>query len=175
MPAKSFWDHPIEKLEEALHLKKQIHALQSKLNGMFDSGKEEDSGKAGKKNRGGRATSSAASPQKIGAAQRARKSVSPTGFARPGAKSKVRRKGGMSPEGRERIAAAQRARWAKAKGGSSAPARATKPAASSKPAKNVRVGTRTHSPEVRARLAAAMKARWAAAKRKGLPAPNARR
>ena len=67
----------------------------------------------------------------------------------------------MSPEAREKIAAAQRARWAKSKGTAST-AKATKA-----PRK-----TGGLTPQGRARLAAAMKARWAARK-KGAPALNA--
>ena len=77
------------------------------------------------------------------------------------------RRGGkrtMSPEGRERIAAAARARWARVRGGKSASAKTTAKAAPKKK------GGLTV--EGRARLAAAMKARWAARK-KGAPAPNA--
>jgi hypothetical protein len=54
----------------------------------------------------------------------------------------------MSPEARERIAAAQRARWAKTK------------VKKEKPAKK----KRKMSPEGRARIAAAQKKRWAAKK-----------
>ena len=74
-----------------------------------------------------------------------------------------RRKRTMSADARERIASAQRARWAKVKGVSKAPAAAAK-----KPAKKKSGLT----PEGRAKLAAAMKARWAARK-KGAAAPNA--
>jgi len=70
-----------------------------------------------------------------------------------------RRKGGMSPEGRARIAAAQRARWAKAKGlAVSSPS-----APEAKPAKK-RKAKRKLSPEARARIVAAVKRRWAKAK-----------
>ncbi len=62
----------------------------------------------------------------------------------------------MSPEARERIAAAQRARWAKSKGAVSAPV-----AKAAKPAK--KKGGLT--PEGRARIVAALKARHAAAKK----------
>ena len=66
----------------------------------------------------------------------------------------------MSTAGRNRIAAAARARWAKIKAGADGNA-ATK---TSKPAgrKAKRGGI---TPEGRARLAAAMKARWAARKK----------
>jgi hypothetical protein len=86
--------------------------------------------------------------------------------AKPPGKTGGRRKRTMSPEARERIAAAQRARWAKVKG--------TQPAAKAavKAAKPAKKGGLT--PEGRAKLAAAMKARWAA-RRKGSPAPNAKK
>lgn len=69
----------------------------------------------------------------------------------------------LSPEARARIAAAQRERWAKARGG----AKPAPVSGAAKPAK--RKGL---TPAGRARLAAAMKARWAA-RRKGALAPNA--
>ena len=72
----------------------------------------------------------------------------------------------VSPEARAKMAAAQKARWAKKKGGA-APTAPAAPAA--KPAK--RKGGLT--PEGRAKLAAAMKARWDARK-KGAPAPTAK-
>ena len=77
-----------------------------------------------------------------------------------------RRKRTMSSEARERIAAAQRARWAKTKGTAKAPAtKGSKPARKGKKKSGL-------TPEGRAKLAAAMKARWAARK-KGAAAPNA--
>jgi hypothetical protein len=69
--------------------------------------------------------------------------------------SKRKGKRTMSPEARERIAAAQRARWAKAKGGSTA--KKEKPVKSGKKKRVV-------SPEARARMAEAAKKRWAARK-----------
>ena len=72
-------------------------------------------------------------------------------------------RGKMSPEAREKIAAAARARWAKVKGTSPAPA--AKAAAAPKKKGGL-------TPEGRAKLAASMKARWAA-RRKGAPAPTA--
>lgn len=77
------------------------------------------------------------------------------GATSPRAGRKVRRKNRLSAAARERIAAAQRARWAKVKA-------KKKPAAPSKPAKK----TRKLTAAGRAKLAALMKARWAA-KRKG--------
>lgn len=63
-----------------------------------------------------------------------------------------RRRSGMSASGRARIAAAQRARWAKV--------RKTK-----KPAKTA--GKRTLSASAKAKIAAAARARWAKAKAAG--------
>lgn len=81
---------------------------------------------------------------------------SPRSFSSASASAAPKKKGKrmMSPEARERIAAAQRARWAKAKGGktmAASPAKATRK-------------KRKLSPEGRARIAAAQRARWAAKK-----------
>ena len=69
----------------------------------------------------------------------------------------------MSPEARERIAAAQRARWAKSRG-----AVVAKPAASaSAAAPKAKTGKRPPlSPEAREKIAAAARRRWAAVKKK---------
>jgi hypothetical protein len=78
-----------------------------------------------------------------------------TAVAKPaGSPKQGRSKRTMSPESRARIAAAQKARWAKLKGKSA-------PEAPAKPRK--KKGGLT--PEGRARLAASMKARWAARKK----------
>jgi len=69
------------------------------------------------------------------------------------------RKRGLSAEGRARIAAAQKARWAKVKG----TAVAATPAAAPKAGK--RKGKRNLSPEARARIVAAVKRRWAKARK----------
>ena len=71
----------------------------------------------------------------------------------------------MSPEARERIAAAQRARWAKTRQATGATG-SNKP--SGKAAKPARKGKakRTISPEARAKMAAAAKKRWAAVRAK---------
>ncbi len=79
--------------------------------------------------------------------------VSSAAVARPG---RPRGKRTMSPDARARIAAAQRARWAKVKGAPAAPAKV----AAAQPAKK-----RGLSPEGRARIVAALKARWAAKKK----------
>jgi len=69
----------------------------------------------------------------------------------------------MSPEAREKIAAAQRARWAKAKG-SSASGSSTA-VVQSEPASKRRGAKRTISPEARARMAEAARQRWAKLKK----------
>lgn len=75
---------------------------------------------------------------------------------------KAKRKGGISPEGRAKIAAASKARWAKLRAGKAAPA-AAKAAKSPKAAKPVKAKKKSGlTPEGRAKLAANMKARWAA-------------
>jgi hypothetical protein len=70
-----------------------------------------------------------------------------------------RRKRGLSAEGRARIAAAQKARWAKVKGDSGAAPAAAAPKAGKRRKK------RNLSPEARARIVAAVKRRWAKAKK----------
>ena len=85
--------------------------------------------------------------------------VAATAKAAPAVKAK---KGGMSAEGRARIVAAQKARWAKIKG--------QKTAVKAAPAVRGKKGG--ISAEGRARIVAAQKARWAKIKgRKAAPAP----
>jgi hypothetical protein len=118
MANQSFWDHPIEKLEEALNLKKQIHALESKLSNLF--GMEEESRPTSTPQvatRGGqRGKRSAAVRAKMAAAQQARWArlrggkKTPVGTVKPakgGPKKRI-----LSPEGRARIVAALKARHA---------------------------------------------------------------
>jgi hypothetical protein len=83
-------------------------------------------------------------------------------IAAPSAKTAATKKRGkgkrvLSAEARERIAAAQRLRWAAARKG--APAKAA-PAA-----KKAATKKRTLSPEARARIAEAQRKRWAAARK----------
>lgn len=82
------------------------------------------------------------------------------------AKAGGRKRGKMSPEARERIAAAQRARWAKSRGGkpaksAAAPKVAAKSAPAAKAAKPAKAGKRVLSPEARQRIIEAQKKRWA--------------
>ena len=82
--------------------------------------------------------------------------VAKVAASKPAAKGKRT----MSPEARERIAAAQRARWAKSRS-----AAVAKPAASA-PAFKAKSGKRSLSPEAREKIAAAARRRWAAFKTK---------
>jgi hypothetical protein len=66
---------------------------------------------------------------------------------------KPAKKGGMSAAGRAKIAAAQKARWAKVK--------AAKTKASPKASKPVKKARKKMSAEGRAKIVAAQKARWA--------------
>jgi len=158
----SFWNHPIETLEKALHLRKQIESLQQTLSELFGGHPPSLAGTqtAPAKVKGKR-TMSAAARNKIAAAQKARwakskgaKAEAPIEeTAAPVAKAK---KGGMSAAGKARIAAAQKARWAKIKG--------QKAAASPAPAKVAAAPKKKKggmSAEGRARIVAAQKLRWA--------------
>ena len=76
--------------------------------------------------------------------------------ARPGVQATGRKPRRMSAAARAKLAAAQRARWAKQKG----QAASKKPAAQKKTA-----GRKPMSPAMRKKLSALMKARWAARKK----------
>ena len=75
------------------------------------------------------------------------------GAPAPVAAKSPKKKGGMSAAGRARVAAAQKARWAKIKG--------------AKPAVKAPVKKRTMSAAAKARLSALAKARWAKIKAAG--------
>jgi hypothetical protein len=114
-----FLNHPIETLERALHIRRQIDQLNEALKELF--GPTPISMAAlniMQPKRRGRRKMSAAARAKIAAAQRARWAKSKishgplTAVAIPAPKPK---KGGMSAAGRARIAAAQKKRWAKVK------------------------------------------------------------
>jgi hypothetical protein len=118
----SFWDHPIEKLEEALNLRKQIAALQNKLSGLLGgNGVAAAQSKAAKK--AGKRTMSPATIAKMRAAQRARwakskgeqttKSSGTDEAALPAKAAKApKKKSGLTDEGRAKLASAMKARWA---------------------------------------------------------------
>lgn len=122
MSKTSFWDHPIEKLEEALHLKKQIHALQEKLSSLFSSDETPAADQAApaakvSKPRGGKRVFSAATRAKMAASQKARHarklgSAAPAPKAAPANAAAGGKKRNLSAEGRARIVAALKARHA---------------------------------------------------------------
>jgi hypothetical protein len=122
----------ISQLKRAIEISERIQQLQRELDSILGS-----SGQV-----------SAASP-----------SPAPAATGKRGGRR--RRKGNLSPEARERIAAAQRARWAKVKGTTSVAA----PVESKKPGRKRR-GKRVISAEARAKMAAAARRRWAAVKKK---------
>jgi hypothetical protein len=82
--------------------------------------------------------------------------AAPGAAKRAATKKRGRRKRVLSAEARERIAAAQRARWAASRKGAPAKAAPVKKAATKK---------RTLSPEARARIAEAQRKRWAATRK----------
>lgn len=104
----SFWNHPIEKLEKALQIRKQIAVLQEALGKVF-GGNPQPAARARTKSpkRQGKRTRPPASRAKT-----KRPKAVP---ARTAPAAKARKKGGISAEGRARIVAAQKARWAKAR------------------------------------------------------------
>jgi hypothetical protein len=139
----SFWDHPIVNIQEALHIRKRIDELKAKVDRLMHG---EGSSKVGAKRR--RKKSSGQKVQAKLVPAREGKST------RAGATQKKQ----MSPEGRARIAAAQKARWAAKKETTS------QSKASTKQTKTVPKTRKIMSPEAREKIAAARKARWAAKK-----------
>jgi len=112
--SKFFWDHPIETIEKALHIRKQIEALNASLNELYGDGTQplviETPIRANDKRKGKR---SAATRARMKAAQQARwakkKGVStPAPVAKTAKKKRV-----VSKASRAKMAAAQRARWSK--------------------------------------------------------------
>ena len=89
--------------------------------------------------------------------------AAPVKAVAPAKPAKAAKKGKMSPEGKARIGAAAKARWAAARAAKSAPVATDKPiaskSASPKPVAAKKKGG--ISPEGRAKLAAAANARWA--------------
>ncbi len=111
---KSFWDHPVETIERALHIRKQIEALKASLTEIYGDGTQpilhEKALKDGRKGK-----RSAATRAKMAAAAKARwarkKGAAPAkSVAKP---AKKRRK--MSAATRARMVAGQRARRTKEK------------------------------------------------------------
>jgi hypothetical protein len=161
MPDKSFWDHPIEKLEEALSIRKQIAQVEEVLKELFGPNPKPATGdQSSVSEPTGQRTMSPEAREKIAAAQRARWAKSKS-IASPAKAVKAPKKaGGISPEGRAKLAAAMKARWAARKKGApalNAPAKATVATPAKKAKRNI-------SPEARAKMAEAAKMRWAKVK-----------
>lgn len=164
--SKSFWDHPVETIEEALSIKKQIASLQAKLGSIFGGDSSPAADASPGRKAGGKRTFSEASRKKMAAAQRARWANRGGETASAGNTSSAPKKRGrkpMSPEARARIAEAQRARWAKSKGTDSSSGSASAAQAKSSASKSggKKGKKRTMSPEGRARIAEAARRRWA--------------
>ena len=126
--SRSLTDLSVTELRKVLQIKEEIVSLESQLAALL----------------GGRSAAPAA-PAAVKGAKRGPK---------PGKRGGRRQ---LSPEARERIAAAQRARWAKQRGGKPAKTVVAKP--------GKRGGRRQLSPEARERIAAAQRARWAAVRK----------
>ena len=111
---KSFWDHPIETIEKALHIRKQIEALQQSLKEFYGDGAQPlvmeqltlaKDGRKGKR--------SAATRAKMKAAQQARWAKKKPAAVKSVKEPKTRRV--VSATSRKKMAAAAKVRWAKKK------------------------------------------------------------
>jgi hypothetical protein len=141
-------------LREALRLSEQIEQLQQRLNGLV--GGTGSTGAA----RGRKRAASGRKGKRFAQSAKSDQGAIPSSVGSTGGKAKRI----MSPEARAKIAAAQRARWAKQEKSGESVVRTEMIALPKKKGGLTAEG--------RARLAAAMKARWASAKRKGESAPN---
>jgi hypothetical protein len=103
--SSSFWDHPVKNIEEALHIRKQIEALQDKLSKII-GGTLNNITPAEPKTPKSKKTAAAKPTSQTSKAPAASASKSAT--KKPAAKKKST----MSPEARAKIAEAQKARWA---------------------------------------------------------------
>ena len=141
-----FLSYPITTIEEALAIRKEIEALQASLIAII-SGEME------------LLIDEPAPPFKrfkpMSAAGRARVAAKSPAAVQPVKAGKKKRV--VSAAARAKMAAAQKARWAKKNGAS--------PAAVEPTAKVAKKKKRTMSPEARERIAAAQRARWAKAKK----------
>lgn len=163
---EQFLSHPIESLERALHIRKQIDQLNENLKEIFSriSPSVLDGQPITTPKRRGKRRMSAEARARIANAQRLRwakskglESATLAGPVETASTAKPKKKrGGMSAEGRARIVAAQKARWAKVKAQKFAPTKAARGAKKKK---------RTISAAHRAKLKAAAKARWARVKK----------
>ena len=131
----------IDRLKRAVEVAEQIEKLQSELASIL----------------GDKQAVASAPVAKVAKAAK----VAKVAASKPAGKGKRT----MSPEARERIAAAQRARWAKSRG--AAVAKPAASAAAAAPKAKVKTGKRPPlSPEAREKIAAAARRRWAAVKKK---------
>lgn len=137
----AFLNHPIETLERALNIRKQIDQLNETLKELFGPTPISLAGVH------------ATSPKKRGRPRKVTAVMRSDGGVHTAPPAKPKKKGGMSAEGRAKIAAAQKARWAKVKG-----EKTESSAAVSAPKKRKE---RRMSTEGRAKIVAAVKARWA--------------
>ena len=137
----AFLNHPIETLEKALHIRRQIDQLNGVLKELFGPSPVSLAG------------IQTSTPAKRGRPRKVMVDPSPAVEARKPRK--------MSAAGRARIVAAQKARWAQVKANKS-------PVVVEAPQEKVsstKKKKRKLSPEARARIVAAVKARWAKAKK----------
>ena len=114
MPA-SIWDHPIETIEKALHIRKQIEVLEAKLREIYGDGRQPlftEKPASGVKD-GRKGKRSPATIAKMKAAQQARWAKNKGAAPSPVKATKKKHK--FSAESRAKMAAAQKARWAKKK------------------------------------------------------------
>lgn len=117
--SKSFWNHPIEQLQEALDLRKQIVALEKRMTSLLGGTSQVISTKTT-----GRKKISAAARARMAAGQKARWVKIRGGSAVEPSKpttGKTRKKGGLTLQGRARLAAAMKERWAAKKKEATAP------------------------------------------------------
>ena len=143
-----FLNHPIETLERALHIRKQIDQLNEVLKDLFGPSPVSLAGVQ------------TSALKRRGRPPKAKKRITTVEsgdvpVAEPAPTAKAKTKGGISAAGRARIAAAQKKRWAKVKGETGATAKTALVAKKKK---------RKLGPEARARIVAAVKARWAKVK-----------
>jgi len=149
---EAFLNHPIETLERALHIRRQIDQLNKVLKELFGPTPVTLAGVQ------------TTIPKKRGRPSKAKASVVALEGHEVGnglAASEPKNKRKMSAAAKAKIAAAQRARWAKQKG-TAGPLMAVAMEMEEPKAKKKK---RKLSPESRARIVAAVKARWAKAKK----------
>lgn len=110
----SFWDHPIETIKRALHIREQIEALEAKLRGIYGGGGQPlSTGKPAPAKDGRKGKRSPATIAKMKAAAKARWAKEKGVAQSPVIAAKKKRT--FSAASRAKMAAAQKARWARKK------------------------------------------------------------